>query len=373
MGSMSRRALSLVLCLGALACQSDPAPSAARGSLASVSAVPPVAPSALRVSPDRLSRIEIQGPRQTVTLERSGGQWMITSPITFLAAAPAMDSILGVMAGIEVVAEEEEEATPAALRSRGLDALAAVTVKAWAGDRAGDRVESHFRVGHGTRERTFVQRVRDTRILTVRGRCRPAFDRPLDELRHAVVTDVDPRNVEEVTYLNGHGRLKLVADPPGSGNFRLQGIPVRNFDASRANKNVAVLAHLLAKGFSDPPLPNHTGLFDKATARATLRVRGDGPLRSVDVWIGAKTEDGRLFVRTSTSDQVYLVSAHLESSLVPRRSHLERGEAAQPREQEPSHHAHEGHVHGPRGAPPSQVPPELLRELRAMARDQRGP
>jgi hypothetical protein len=368
MDSMNCRTLSLVLCLGALACQSDPpSPSIPHASQKPVSAVPPLAPSALRVSPDRLSRIEIQSPRQTVTLERSGAQWMITSPITFLAAAPAMDSILGVMAGIEVVAEEE--ANPAALRSRGLDA-AAVTVKAW----VGDRVESHFRVGHGTREKTFVQRVGDTRILTVRGRCRPAFDRPLDELRHAVVTDVDPRHVEEVTYVDGDVHLKLAADPPGSGNFRLHGIPVRSFDASRANKNVAVLAHLLAKGFSDPPLPNHTGLFDKATPRATLRVRGDGPLRSVDVWIGAKTEDGRLFVRTSASDQVYLVSAHLESSLVPKRSHLERGEeAVHPPGGKASHHAHEGHVHGPRGAPPTQVPPELLRELRAMAREQRGP
>jgi hypothetical protein len=292
---------------------------------------------------------------------------MITSPITSLAAAPAMDAILGVIAGIEVVAEDE--GTPAALRSRGLDAPTAITVKAW----AGDVVESHFRLGHGTRERTFVQRVGDTRILTVRGRCRPAFDRSLDDLRHAVITDVDPRHVEEVTYVNEHGRLKLVADPPGSGSFRLQGIPVRNFDASRANKNVAVISHLLAKGFANPPLPDQTGLFDKATPRATLRVRGDGPVRIVDVWIGAMTEDGRLFVRTSTSDQVYLVSAHLESSLVPKRSHLEREEAAPPREQEPSHHAHEGHAHGSRGAPPTQVPPELLRELRAMAREQRGP
>jgi len=366
---MISRTLSLVVWLGALACQSDPpSPAIPHASQKPVPAVSPLAPSALRVSPDRLSRIEIQSPRQTVTLERSGAQWMITSPITFLAAAPAMDSILGVMAGIEVV--EQEEGTPAALRSRGLDAPTAVTVKAW----AGDVVESHFRVGHGTRERTFVQRVGDTQILTVRGRCRPAFDRPLDELRHAVVTDVDPRHIEDVTYLNGHGRLKLVADPPGSGTFRLQGIPVRNFDASRAAKNVAVLAHLLAKGFADPPLPDETGLFDKATPRATLRVRGDGPLHPVDVWIGAKTKDGRLFVRTSTSDQVYLVSAHLESSLVPRRSHLERGEeAVHPPGGKASHDAHEGHVHGSRGAPPTQVPPELLRELRAMAREQRGP
>jgi hypothetical protein len=293
---------------------------------------------------------------------------MITSPLNFPAAATAMDSILGVMAGIEVVAEDE--GTPAALRSRGLDAPTAITVRAW----AGDVVESHFRVGHGTRERTFVQRVGDTRILTVRGRCRPAFDRPLDELRHAVISDVDPRHVEEVTYVNGYGRLKLVADPPGSGNFRLHGIPVRNFDSSRANKNVAVLAHLLAKGFADPPLPDETGLFDKGTPRATLRVRDHGKVRSVDVWVGARTDDGRLFVRTSASDQVYLVSAHLESSLVPRRSLLERGEeAAQPREREPCHHAHDGHAHGPRGAPPTQVPLELLRELRAMAREQRGP
>ncbi len=366
---MTRRAMPLVLLLGALACQSDPpAPTAPLGTREPAPTVSPVPPGALRVAPDQLSRIEIQGPRQTVTIERSGVHWVISSPVTFPAATPAMDSILGVMAGIEVIEQEQE--TPATLRSRGLDAPTAITVKAW----LGDAVQSHFRVGHGTREKTFVQRVGDTRILAVRGRCRPVFDRPLDDLRHPVVTDFDPRQVEQVTYVNDHGRLTLLADPPGSGNFREKGIPVRNFDAGRAAKNVAVLAHLLAKGFADPPLPSQTGLFDKSTPRATLRVREQGKVLSVDVWVGAKTDDGRLFVRTSTSDQVYLVSAHLESSLVPRRSQLERKEeTAQPRSGEPSHHAHEGHVHGPRGAPPTQVPPEMLRELRAMARDQRGP
>ena len=288
-----------------------------------------------------------------------------------------MDSIVAVMAEIEITASVSGD--PHAARKHRVDQERGLEVEAW----TGDRLESHFMVGRSTREETYVRGVDDTRILTVRGRCLRLFDRTLDELRHPVITDIAVTEIEEVRYSNAYGRLDLVADPEERGRFVPKGTTIRNFDRDRASQNVGVIAHLLAKRFVDAPGDRDgTGLFDDETPQVTLLVRGADGSRSVDVWVGTRTRDRLLHIRSSEGEQIYLVSAHLETSLVPRRSHFERSDEmmrqlkAQRDEATRSEGEHgtttaPAHTHGRSQAPLSQVPPELMKALRALAREQR--
>lgn len=372
---MTRRGKAvLAVCslLGALACKPNDPPPAPEPS-------PAHSPTALQVPSDRLSRIQLSkklaSVDHTVTLEKDRERWRITSPIAYDAHAAVVEPMVAVFAEIEVLSILHGDERKA--RSFGLDPDSAIEVKGW----AGDSLQSHFRIGHSTREQTHVQRPGDPRILTIRGRCRPLFDKTLDELRHPVITDVPLSRVEGVTYANSFGPLELRAGQ-GPGEFTIDGPPVRNFDRDRATKNVAVLCGLRAKGFVDGEgTPKQTGLFDDDTPRATLRLREPQGQRAIHVWVGNPTQDGRIHLRTSESEQIYLVAPHLRSSLVPRRSHFERSDETM-KELAGHRHAHgdehhdghgEGkgaHTHGQAGPPPSQVPPELLEDLRALAQEQ---
>ena len=378
------RALSLLLALllAPLACHpGDPSGTASDGP--SPDAPASFSPLSLRVPANTLSRVELsRTPAGTnerrVTLERGRDGWMMTSPTAYKANRAAVESIVALLAEIEITSVAGADERTA--RKVGLDQETAIVVRAW----VGDRLASHFAVGRSGRDATHVQRVGDPRILTVRGRCRPLLDKSADDLRHPVITDLDLTHIERVTYGSSLGRLALIADPAAPGRFHAPGTNFRNFDQDRASKDVAVVAHLLAKGFVDAPSdPRATGLFDDDTPRAELRVRAEGGTRTVNVWVGARTKDGRLHVRTSESDQVYLVSAHLESSLVPRRSHFERSDEAmkqlaaerERRLRAEGTHADasaSAHTHAPPTAPPSHVPSAMMAALRALASEQRA-
>lgn len=368
-------AAGLLATIGAVALSCNPPQRRERGAPSAepvASAAP--APRGLRVPPERLSRVEISrggpgAPGRSVTLARTSEGWSVTSPLAYRANQTAVDSIVAVLAEIEIVRSETRDAgstpMPAWEPSR------AIEVKAW----GGDRLESHFRVGPSQRDATWVQRADDPGILEARGRFRGIFDKSLDELRHPLVTDLEVTAIARVTYENRFGRLELVANPREPGSFVARGPAIRNFDERRASKNVAVLARLFAKGFVDTPgEPADTGLFDESTPCATLTLReGDGT-RALRVWVGARTPDGRLHVRTSESAQIYLVSAHLESSLVVGRAQLERSDALMREiESVAEGEGEERHGHGAHEHPasvPSQVPAEMMRELRALARTQ---
>lgn len=365
MASLSRLLiLPVVLLCGA--CQdppgSDPgpAPSAAR-----TESVPP---DVLQVPPDRVSRIQLSiphgGGRTAATLEKSPEGWMIVEPIRYRADPNAVDSMLAVTGEIEVVKVLGDE--PSLVARHGVDRSRGIDVEVW----QGGRVASRFTVGLPSGERTYLRREGDPAVLAVSGRCRAPFDKTLDQLRDPRVTDLDVTKVESVRYENESGRIDLVAEPDAPGKFRIEGPSIPDFDHERASKNVAVIARLFAKSFVDRPLDRGaTGLFAPEAPHATLTIHTDAGKRSVQVWVGAPAAGGLMHVRTSESDQVYLVSAHLRSSLVPKPSHFERSDE-KPRPHTHAHGSSHPHVHDHDAPPPTKVPAAMLEDLRALAKDQ---
>jgi len=319
-------------------------------------------PYALRVAPEQLTRVTLQGPRnpQPITLELEGESWRVTAPIAYAANPSAVEYLIAVLAEIEIAGSAPDD--PDARRRHGVDRERGIEVRAY----AGKALKSHLFVGRSRGERTAVRQAGGARILFVRGRCRSYFDQPLDALRDPVITDVEALEIEKVTYEGPIGTLVLVPVAGSLGKFAPKRTTIRNFDLGRSSKNVAVLAHLRAKGFVDDPVKRDTGLFEPDTPKATLHLREGSEPRTVTIWVGERSEQGFVHVRTSRTDQIFLVSSHLESSLVPRRSHFERSDDLMRQLDAHGKHRHE------HGTPPAtQIPPEMLRGLRELARKQR--
>jgi hypothetical protein len=236
-----------------------------------------------------------------------------------------------------------------------------------------------FAIGASSGEETYIQRVGEDAVYAVRGRCRRFFDLSFQQLRDPTITKLDLTAIALVSYVNPFGEIEIAADPDNAGRFVEASPGIANFDGERATKNVAVLSKLFAKGFLDAPVDKAaTGLFNPDTARVVVTIRGQS--EPLTVYIGEPSTGGHLHLRTSASEQIFLISAHLASSLLPKRKHLERtdehmrelrDQAQAPEASartEPAAQAAK-HKHGTK--PPAQVPPDLMSELRDLARQQR--
>lgn len=363
MGAMTRALALASLVIALHACRDE---AESTSPLPSTTQHPP--PTLVHVAPDQLSAIEVDPSRDPgsrfIRLERTQGGWMVTSPVRYRANATAVEPMVAALAELEVVAEPHVHGHTA---EPGVTGSQAIEVRGY----AGGQMASRFWVGHGQGSTTFVRVAGDDRVLTVRGRCRRVFDKSLDELRDPVITRISIERIEEVVYRNAFGELTIRASGGVDREIRFENAVIRNFNSDRANKNVAVIAGLLAKGFADESTED-TGLNTRDTAHARIRLKGG---EVVEVWVGARTSDGKLYVRTSESAQVYLISAHLESSLIPKREHFERTDAemnALREHAERMEREAKGHKHQHAGPPATSVPPEMMEDLRVLAREQRG-
>lgn len=357
----------LAACLVVAACQPRDSVTSEDAAMAS----DPIPATALQVPRSELLQLQITQPgKQATHLSISSGGWRTVTPLPYRANEPAMESILAVMADIEIRRRVAERPAP----EHRLSMDSSIVVQAWTQQGA----RQPFAIGASTGEETYVQRVGEDAVYAVRGRCRRFFDLSFQQLRDPTVTKLDLATIEAVHYVNQHDEIKIVADPDNAGRFVEASPSIANFDHERATKNVAVLSALFAKDFLDAPIDKvATGLFSPETAQiaVSIRERSD-PLT---VYLGARATNGQLHLRTSASDQIYFVSAHLASSLLPQRKHFVRSDdemrelnqqpqtrKASARTEAPTEAPE--HKHGTK--PPTQVPPELMSELRDLARQQ---
>lgn len=357
--------LLLAVCLFGFGCN-GPSPGAAKDS-GQRSELPKA--ESLQVKTNELVRIDLTQPGQDpVTIRLANGYWRIESPIAFPASAQAIGSIVAVLAEIETLRTESDRPAP----KHRLDPASAITVQAWTEKGA----RQPFSIGASVGEETYVQRNGDDTVYAVRGRCRRFFALSLKELRDNNITKLDIDAIERVTYVRSEHEFVLVAAPGELGQFVEEAPSIPNFDRQRARKNVEVLANLYAKGFEDSTKDKSlSGLYSSNTPRISIEMRGrDTPL---EVFLGAQNDRHLMYLRTSASQQVYLVSAHLASTLLPEPKHFERignsglGKPARvgvrPDVVAPAESSK--HEHG--SEPPTKVSAELMSELRGLAKEQR--
>ncbi len=326
--------------------------------------VAPLPTAALRTAAEEVAQIEIARHGEApVVLATSGGSWRIVEPLSYPANPTSVASMLAVLAEIEIVRKVAD--APESAHRLSLERQVLIKV------RSSDGTASEFSMGASTRDETYVQRSGDEAVYAVRGSCRRFFDLGLNDLRSPAITDIPLESIERVRYRNTPLALALSPIRPGSKRFIEAEPVIPNFDVERASKNVAVLANLNARGFADDISVAAAKFPPKAP---TIEIFQRGETTPLVITVGERAENGNLYLRTSASEQFYLVAKHLGSTLMPKQSHFERSEAQmaeQRRQAETAKGPGKARVHTHDAKAPTRVPKAMLKELRALAREQR--
>lgn len=326
-----------------------------------------VNPSVLQAPWNKVTRIELRTDRRVV-LEKKPS-WTITEPFAYPVRTEMMNDLLGALSEITVIKHINEPITP-----RFGFGKEAIEVKAY----QNEVLLSHFEVGYASDKDTYVRSLKlDSKgkqpsAMLVQGLVRRVFARTFSDLRAADIVTFKPEDVVKITYTNEDNVVMLERGKNGLWRGVDNKQPSVPFDSDSANNAVNVLCHLKARGFVDPPLDQSvkdaTGLFDKNTATARVQLQ-DGTRQ--EFWFGSVRRD-LLHVRTSSSDQIYLVAAYLQQVLTSPTSlpppSLAKAENKADRNGHNEHRDQHNHSHQRGPAPtPTTVDPQILQQLRDIA------
>lgn len=313
-----------------------------------------------RVDGLRIVRYEGSGTtlrQEEIVLTKRGQEWWMEKPVVYRAHQKlvqlAVDE-LGKMELGEVIAEDAGSKSRAGEGSR-------IAVTASAG---GDTL-LEMTTGVTPGNDTFVMLAGDDTLYRVARTLRRRFSKSATQLRDSTVLKLDPHSVTRVKYVNSNGTFEMRRRADGDeGEFEPTGAPIKNFDTKRASARANALCNILTKDFVDEALGSDvTGLDDDA-ASVEIEATRDGAPISVTIRVGKeKTRMRQTYLRTSLSDQIYLVSTHVASRMlisgdefartdeqVAREEEARRQAELNPRMQHrhdrgPDQHAEDGHGH----------------------------
>jgi hypothetical protein len=336
---------------------------------------------------ERLSRIEItrhepsQDPidDEFITLERKGDTWGMTKPVVYPVNATSVTKMveaLGALKTIDVISENE--AKHAVLE---VDDALGVEVKAFDGEKR----LADFIVGVSRGDMTMVRLPGENKVYRVQGALRATFNKSVKNLRDHAVTQLDRGSVTRVKITGPDGVFEMVKKGEGDkAKFEPVGEPVQNFDTRKADGIASALTGLTTRDFVDQPIAAEaSGLGDDAL-RVEFDAAKDGAKGRFTISFGKSLEKEReTYVKTSLSDQVFLISSHLVSRFRVKSADFARTDAQVAEEEkrrgEAEDHArsHDDHAQATAAAEATgqSIPPELLEKLKAQMANQpqKGP
>jgi len=334
---------------------------------------------------DRLSRIEIkrhepsQDPMddEFITLERKGGAWGMTKPVVYpvnTAAVTKMVEALGALKTIDVISENQ--AKHAVLE---VDDALGVEVKAF----DGGKLLADFIVGVSRGDMTMVRLPGKAEVYRVQGALRATFNKSVKNLRDHAVTQLDRGSVTRVKITGPDGVFEIEKKGEGDqAKFEPVGEPLQNFDTRKADGLANALTGLTTRDFVDQPIADDASGLGEGALRVEFDAAKDGAKGTFAVLIGKALEKERqTYVKTSLSDQVFLVSSHIVARFKTKAADFARTDA-QVAEQEKARKAAEEHARGHEEdaqarvagqAGGQSIPPEILEKLKAqMAKQPKG-
>ncbi len=144
-----------------------------------------------------ISKIELTGSGETVTLTRKDGQWRI-SPQDYPVDTEKIERILGTLSGLKLTAMVSESKNDL-LYDLGPEKR--IQVKAW----SGEILKRDFMVGKAanTFRHTFVKIAGDDRVFHAENNFRDQFDVTVDVLRDKSVLAFKPEEIRTITITKG--------------------------------------------------------------------------------------------------------------------------------------------------------------------------
>lgn len=313
---------------------------------------------------------------EEVTLEKAGGKWMVTSPVTYEAYASFVDSALGRLAEIEIAEVAAEQ--KASHKELEVDDAQAVEVKVFK-DQA---LLAHFFVGGYKGNATMVRFPKDEKVYRAKGSLRYVFAKPVRDWREKRIFETDN---------DGVTRLELTG-PGGSFAFsKVEGdwknesaTPVPDYDAKKVAGVVSTVAHLRASDFADGVAPQDAGLGEgagKVVVKYTEKKKDEAaggedaaepppaPVLTKTFLVGKPKDDQNSYLMAEGGTQVFLVSKYTAERLLPTVEKLatppkkeeEKGAAAKP----------DSAAGGGAVSTDNKLPPEVMKKIEMEMKKQK--
>ncbi|MCK9460419.1 MAG: DUF4340 domain-containing protein [Proteobacteria bacterium] len=331
---------------------------------------------------ERLSRIEIkrhepsQDPMddEFITLEREGDVWSMTKPVAYPVNATSvakMVEALGALKTIDVISDNK--AKHAVLE---VDDALGIEVKAF----DGEKQLAGFIVGVSRGDMTMVRLPGKDEVYRVKGAIRTTFNKSVKNLRDHTVTKLDRGSVVRVRITGPEGVFEMAKKGDGKdAKFEPVGDPIQNFDTRKADGLANALTGLSARDFVDAPVTDDVSGLGEGAMRVVFEAAKDGVKGTFTVLIGKTLEKEReTYVKTSLSDQVFLVASHIVSRFKTKAADFARtdeqvaDEEKRRKEAEDHTRMHEDHAQAgaAREAAGQSIPPEILEQLKAKMANQ---
>jgi hypothetical protein len=327
---------------------------------------------------DQLDRIEVNRHEgsgdslreEAIVLAKTGDEWRMLEPVDYAInprSIERMEEALGGLRVIDAIAENKKKH-----HVLEVDDELGVEVKA----KAGDETLAHFIVGVTRHNMTYVRLPGSDTVYRIKGSHRPTFNKSVKNLRDKTVIKLDRDTVTKVAFVNEHGELKI--ERVGEGEeaaFQPVGVEIQNFNARKAKSIAGSLTGLSARLFVDEdPGPEITGLGPDAP-KVVFEASKDGKPGTYTLWIGKeKEEDRQTHVKTSISDQIFLVSSHMIKRYQAKADDFARTDDEVVQETERMKKAEEHramHEAGKGPMPPAmsgqpggqQIPPHIMKQI----------
>lgn len=234
------------------------------------------------------TELTVQAKGATVTLERQGEGWRLTSPVSAKADTWAVESLLTQLQSGKFKATVEEAPSDADLEKYGLKLpVFTVTAKAYVPDAAGGGKDDPSRQRtvtlHGGIENSFdgsvyVRRDADPRVYSVDGSVRHALEKDLYALREKEFLGLDEGSLKAIDVKAKVNSYSLERDADSS--WRLTKPTVMRADGERVKQALQSLREQRALSFPTDSPEEHARLgLDKPVVDARFTLAQSEPVR----------------------------------------------------------------------------------------------
>jgi hypothetical protein len=246
----------------------------------------------------------------------------------------------------------------------------------------GDKQLLHIIIGKSDGNITYVRLPESDEVYRVLGSHRRDFDKTAKSLRDNTVIVLEIGDIAKLRFVGEDGELVLTREgDEAQATWLPVGVKIENFNDRKAEGILRTLAHVRARDFVDSDLATEqTGLGDKAD-KVVIELKGSGEPEMVTLWLGANKEEDRVtYLKSSKSDQVFLIPTATADRLRVRADDFARTDEELAKDEEQKKKARSKAAQGARmppgmGGPPGgqQIPPEVMKQIREQMARQKAP
>ncbi|MDJ0761645.1 MAG: DUF4340 domain-containing protein [Myxococcota bacterium] len=327
-----------------------------------------------------LRKAKGDGEKKTekIVLKKQEDTWRLVEPVAYKIVDGTVRRMVDALSDfsiVDVISEDKaRHETFQVDPDQGID----VTV------RNGEQTLGRFIVGKSKNGMTFVKRPDGDPVYRVRGYHRSTFDKSAKDLRNKIIFKAEVDAIKKVTFKTGKDAVAFAFEGEGADrSLAPVDVAIKNFDEKKAMGVIRSVASVMARDFVDAPLPPESTGLDETADRAIVAFTGAGDGEEITTLVfGNDIEaDKQTYVKTSASDQVFLVSTSKIARLKVKADDFARTDADVKKEAERAQKAAEARA-GQGGAPlpamggapgTQQIPPDVLKKIQAQMAKQPPP